>query len=163
MLGPDGIVYLEVPLDRFRVSRYHASERYQRYLGKVSQRNSFVALDFASGLSRQIRSSIPRFGVVKQSEHINYFSPRAVEAALAITGFTPVAQRSNPNMKVGGLRLGCYGVAARPRTPPPSGSDPCHRRCTCDLPVDRALGRGRLRPAAAGDLSREAILVQTAS
>jgi hypothetical protein len=114
-ISDDGIIYVEVPLDRFRVSKFHASERYQRYLRRlVLHRLPFVGSDFLSGLSRQFRSSIPRFGVVKQSEHINYFSRRSIEAALNASGFTVVAERSDPEMKVGGLRMGCYGVAARP-------------------------------------------------
>jgi hypothetical protein len=114
-IADDGIIYVEVPLDRFRVSKFHASAGYQRYLQRlVLHRFLFVGWDFLSGLSRQFRSSIPKFGVVKQSEHINYFSSRSIEAALNASGFTVVAECSNPAMKVGGLRMGCYGVAARP-------------------------------------------------
>jgi len=114
-IADDGIIYVEVPLDRFRVSKFHATIRYRRYLQRlVLHRFPFVGSDFLSGLSRQFRSSIPRFGVVKQSEHINYFSGRSIEAALTASGFTVVAQGSDPAMKVGGLRMGCYGVAARP-------------------------------------------------
>jgi len=114
-ISHDGIVYVEVPLDRFRVSRFHASARYQRYLQRlIRHRIPFVGVDFLSGIGRHFRSSIPTFGVVKQSEHINYFSGRSLQAVLAASGFTVVAHDSNRHMKVGGLRIGCYGVAARP-------------------------------------------------
>ena len=106
---------MEVPLDLFRVSQFHATTRYQAYLRRlVRRRLPFVALDFLTGLSRQFRSSVPRLGVIKQSEHINYFSERSLLAALTATGFGVVAQRSDKNAKVGGLRMGCHGVAARP-------------------------------------------------
>jgi SAM-dependent methyltransferase len=115
VIADDGLLYVEIPLDRFRVNRFHATTRYERYLGGlVRHRVPFVASDFLSGVSRQYRSSIPRFGVVKQSEHINYFSARAVEAALSASGFTVVAECSNEHAKTGGLRIGSYGAAARP-------------------------------------------------
>jgi SAM-dependent methyltransferase len=114
-IGDEGIIYVEVPLDRFRVSPFHASVRYQRYLQRlVRHRLPFVGSDFVSGLSRHLRSSVPMFGVIKQSEHINYFSERSLKAVLAASGFIEVSQSSNPNLRVGGLRIGCYGVAARP-------------------------------------------------
>jgi hypothetical protein len=114
-IADDGIVYVEVPLDRFRVSRFHGSVRYQRYIQKlIRHRISFVVLDFLTGLSRQFRVAIPRLGVIKQSEHINYFSGRSLEAALNASGFTIVAQGSDEQLKIGGLRIGCYGVAAKP-------------------------------------------------
>ncbi len=114
-IADNGILYVEIPLDRFRVAKFHATTRYQRYLRNLVQhRVPFVGSDFLSGLSRQYRSSIPRFGVIKQSEHINYFSGRSLQAALTAAGFTIVAQCSDEHAKVGGLRMGCYGVAARP-------------------------------------------------
>jgi SAM-dependent methyltransferase len=114
-IADDGIIYVEVPLDRFRVSRFHGSIHYQRYLEKlIRHRFPFVSLDFLSGVSRQFGLSIPRFGVVKQSEHINYFSAHSLETALTVSGFTVVSEGSDKNAKVGGLRIGCYGVAARP-------------------------------------------------
>jgi SAM-dependent methyltransferase len=114
-IADDGVLYVEVPLDRFRVKSFHSSIRYRRYLDyQVRHRRQFVAADFLTGVSRQYRTAIPRFGVVKQSEHINYFSERSVAAVLAASGFNVVATRSNANAKTGGLRVGAYGAAARP-------------------------------------------------
>jgi hypothetical protein len=114
-IAEHGTLYVEIPLDRFRVRQFHATSRYQRYLSRlVRHRIPFVASDFFSGVSRQYRSSIPRLGVVKQSEHINYFSPQSVRSALIASGFTLVAERSNDQAKTGGLRMGAYGAAARP-------------------------------------------------
>ena len=114
-ISNDGIIYVEIPLDRFRVHRFHSNARYRSYLQTlVRHRFPFVGSDFVSGLSRQFRSSIPRFGVIKQSEHINYFSGRSLEAVLDKAGFTIVAQHVDENAKAGGLRMGCHGVAAKP-------------------------------------------------
>lgn len=117
VIAANGIVYVEVPLDLFRVSQFHATIRYRKYLWSlVRHRFPFMASDFLSGLSRQFRSSIPKFGVIKQSEHINYFSRRSLQAALTASGFSVVAHCSDENMKFGGLRMGCCGIAARPDT-----------------------------------------------
>jgi O-methyltransferase len=113
-MADDGRLYVEVPLDRFGVRRSQTSYRYQRYLQRlVRHRLSFIALDFASGVSRQFLSTIPWFGVVKQSEHINYFSEQSLHSLLQRTGFTIVAEHADRSAKVGGLRVGRYGVVAK--------------------------------------------------
>jgi hypothetical protein len=114
VISSDGVIYVEVPLDRFRVSSFHTSSRYQQYLRRlVRHRAGLIACDFFSGVSRQFGFSIPTFGVIKQSEHINYFSIGSLKEALKTAGFLVVAQSSDPDLKVGGLRMGCLGVAAR--------------------------------------------------
>ena len=115
VIADDGIVYVEVPLDRFRVHPFHASTRYKRFLQWLAHHRLFlIVLDFLTGMSRQFSLAIPRFGVIKQSEHINYFSGRSLRALLAASGFLVIAERSDSKMKVGGLRIGSYGVAAMP-------------------------------------------------
>ncbi len=107
-IADDGVIYVEIPLDRFRVSKFHATARYQRYLGRLIQhRLPFVGSDFLSGVARQFRLSVPRLGVIKQSEHINYFSGRSVQAALAASGFSVVA---NPRMKTRKSEVCAWGV-----------------------------------------------------
>lgn len=70
-----GVIYLEVPLDSFKTSRIHKSKFYKYYLSVISRvKFIFVTFDFITGASRQIFRTIPWFGIVKQSEHINYFN-----------------------------------------------------------------------------------------
>jgi Methyltransferase domain len=114
VIADDGILYVEVPLDRFQTHPSHSRPRYQRYLQRIIETKwLFILLDFVTGVSRQYRSTIPKFGIIKQSEHINYFSRRSLHELLAQAGFRVVAERSDSRAKVGGLRLGRFGVAAR--------------------------------------------------
>ena len=57
VIADDGVLYVEVPLDLFRVSWFHSSAACnQRYLRRlVRHRLLFVAFDFLSGLNRQFR------------------------------------------------------------------------------------------------------------
>jgi len=115
VIADDGLLYVEVPLDRFTTHPSHNSLRYRRYLQFLSRhRGLFIPTDFVTGVWRQYLHAIPRLGIVKQSEHINYFSPQALRDLLMRTGFSVVAERNDPRALVGGLRIGRYGAAARP-------------------------------------------------
>jgi|GEM_PF-412940 len=121
-MAATGTLYVEVPLDGFGVRRSQMSPRYQRYLRRLARhRRSFIALDFATGVSRQLLSTIPWFGVVKQSEHINYFSERSLHSLLHRAGFAVVAEHADRSAEVGGLRTGRYGVVAKLR---PASEEP---------------------------------------
>lgn len=114
VLAPTGILYVEVPLDLPRTRAWHASDRYRGWLGFVSRgRLRTVAADFTTGVARQYGRRIPRLGLIKESEHINYFTEDSLKASLKIAGFVPVALNADPSAHVGGLRLGKLGIAAR--------------------------------------------------
>src|ERR1035437_10036293 len=67
-------------MDMPRLHDWHARDAYQKYLARVGRmRWPLVASDFVSGVSRQVGFRIPRLGVVKQSEKINYFTERSVD------------------------------------------------------------------------------------
>jgi SAM-dependent methyltransferase len=115
IIGDEGILYVEVPLDRARLRAFHASDRYRSYLHWVSARRiPFILMDFLTGIWRQFERRLPPFGVIKQSEHINYFDAASVRSLLRASGFRIIAERHDPGAKAGGLRIGRYGVAARP-------------------------------------------------
>lgn len=115
VIDPQGVLYVEVPLDMPRLHKWHSRDTYKRYLVHVSKtRWPLVASDFVSGMSRQIGLRIPRLGVVKQSEHINYFTDHSLRALLAKSGFTVLTQGAEPKASVGGLRLGKLGMVAVP-------------------------------------------------
>lgn len=112
-IAEGGTLYAEVPLDRFSTTAFHASPRYAGYLrGLTRHRWPFVAADLVTGLARQRWRHVPSLGVVKESEHLNYFSPRSLEALLAAAGFERVTERSDPAATVGGLRLGRHALVA---------------------------------------------------
>ncbi|OBS01183.1 hypothetical protein A9W98_01705 [Mycobacterium gordonae] len=111
----DGLFYVEVPLDRPRVRTWHSADGYRRFLEGISAtRPSWIAADFVAGVARNFGRRVPRFGAVKQSEHINYFSTQSVERLLAEGGFRVVSAKSDPKASVGGLRMGKLGILAVP-------------------------------------------------
>jgi len=115
VLAPHGFLYVEVPLDRPRVRRWHLNRAYGVWLDAVSgHRWSFIPCDFASGVARQIGWTIPRLGVLKESEHINFFDARSLTSLLESIGFQVRATRADPGARAGHLRLGRLGIAATP-------------------------------------------------
>jgi SAM-dependent methyltransferase len=115
VIDPQGVLYVEVPMDLPRLHRWHARAAYQKYLARLAgTRWPLVASDFLSGVSRQVGFRVPRLGVVKQSEHINYFTERSLNALMTRAGFTVIDQVAEPGATVGGLRLGKLGMVAVP-------------------------------------------------
>ena len=115
-LDSSGLLYVEVPLERPRVRGWHRSRPYAGWVrGVTGRRWSFIPVDFASGVSRQLGWKIPRLGVVKESEHINFFTPASLASLLEACGFEITAERSEPNARTGALRLGRLGMSAVPR------------------------------------------------
>lgn len=114
-LGADGLFYVEVPLDRPKVRKWHETQRYRRYLRWVSEhRFTWIAADFVAGAARNFGLALPRLGAVKESEHINYFSQQSLRALLAAGGFKVVCSNADPTATVGGLRIGLLGALAIP-------------------------------------------------
>ena len=119
-LDPAGVLYVEVPLDRPRTHTWHGRAAYGRYLRWIRRyRWPLILADFGSGVARQFGLRIPRLGIVKQSEHINYFSETSLRRMLEASGFAVTASRSEPGASVGGLRLGKLGMVAVPTAIPP--------------------------------------------
>ena len=111
-----GTLYVEVPLDRPRLRKWHSSNGYAWYLRSIqSHRWGLIAADFVSGLMRQFHRRLPHFGLLKQSEHINYFNEQSLKACVERSGFEVVACKADPCASVGGLRLGKLGLVAKPR------------------------------------------------
>jgi SAM-dependent methyltransferase len=103
-----GYVYIEIPQDSFRTSAFHKTILYRKWLHLISRsRILFMALDFISGVSRQFFGRIPWFGIIKQSEHLNYFRSKSLQYLLESAGFV-VVKISPPTRgsKQGKLRFG---------------------------------------------------------
>lgn len=107
VMARGAVLYVEVPLDRFATAAFHARPGYAAYLGRlVRNRPAFVACDLVTGMTRQYRHRVPTAGIVKQSEHLTYFSARSLRALAEAAGFAVLGERSEPGASVGGLRLG---------------------------------------------------------
>ena len=114
-LEDNGHLLIELPYDIFKVSRFHKTSLYKSYLAFVYKfKILFVLTDFVSGISRQFFNRIPFFGVVKQSEHINYFKPESLNSLLERHGFE-IKSAKEPIRKsfVGLIKQGKFGVVAR--------------------------------------------------
>jgi len=113
-LEDNGHLLIELPYDIFKVSRFHKTSLYKRYLGFVYKyKILFIFCDFISGIFRQFFNRIPAFGVVKQSEHINYFVPESLITLLQDHGFQ-IKSTKSPKRKsfVGLIKQGRFGVVA---------------------------------------------------
>lgn len=116
VLADDGRLYVEVPTDRPRTTARQTTDKHAQRVQRLARhRVPFVAADFASGVSRQFRVPLPS-SVIKQSEHINFFSPGSMTALLREAGFEVEHSVADPNAKPAGLRLGLLGMVARKAT-----------------------------------------------
>ena len=114
--GQSGIFYLEIPRDGFKVGKWAQSRNYYRYLTFVSKFPPlFISLDFLTGVFRNYFRTIPIFGIVKQSEHINYFSRKAITKLVSKDLEVLFVSDENLNEKYGYFRLGFLAAIARRR------------------------------------------------
>ena len=111
-LSSGSYLYVEVPMDCPSIKSYHATSNYAEILRHAvsSGKRRFIVRDFISGLARQFGLSIPKRGVVKQSEHLNYYNLKSISMILEKLGTTVMKTEATPDAKVGGLRLGRLGV-----------------------------------------------------
>jgi hypothetical protein len=107
-----GYVYIEVPQDSYRSSKFHRSNSYRRWIKFLGSHSKlFILVDFLSGVGRQFFGRLFWFGITKQSEHINYFTKKNLEYLLKSEGFTVVyISNSDRSLKQGRLRLGRLAV-----------------------------------------------------
>lgn len=113
--APDAMLWVEMAQDAPRLQRFHARDLYLRWLALLSKsRTFFIFLDFMTGAFRNFGFRVPRFGVVKMSEHINYLPPRCVEQLLQQAGYRIVATELIPQNGIGRIRLGSLAVLASP-------------------------------------------------
>ncbi len=113
-LRSDTLVYLEVPMDLPGTKSVHRSHAYQWYLtGLRKVKWLFIAMDFFGGVLRNIRGRVPMLGVVKQSEHINYFSVESLSELANRCGLTVLEVSEDPLCRINGIRLGRLGMLCR--------------------------------------------------
>jgi hypothetical protein len=110
-----GIMHFEVPLDKFAVSRVHRTSVYSRYLQYLARhKRLFSLVDFVTGVYRHFFGRIVWFGIVKQSEHINYFDQYSLTHFLESRG-SNIVYVTSPDFKykVGSVRQGRLACVAR--------------------------------------------------
>lgn len=67
-------------------------------------------MDLMTGIFRNFGRRIPSFGIVKASEHINYFSNRTLRCLAGECGLAVVESAEEPDHRLNGLRLGRLGA-----------------------------------------------------
>lgn len=115
-LADGGYLYIEVPTDGFAVSFFHKTniaKIYSKFIYKLPP--VYVFLDFFTGLFRVFLKRIPFFGVVKQSEHINYFSEKSLWALADNLNMEILSFSSEEGLKQGRLKIGAQAILLRLR------------------------------------------------
>jgi Methyltransferase domain len=108
-----GIIFIQVPMDVFSVSRFHKSKLYLAYLQFLVEHSLlFKLIDFITGVYRMLFKRVLSLGIVKQSEHINYFNLQNLELLLKQNQYNLIASHISEKSKQGKLRFGNISVIA---------------------------------------------------
>lgn len=115
VLRKDAYLYIEVPMDIFKVGKFHSSPNYKKFLKfLVKKKKLFVIFDFLTGVYRMYFHRIPFWGIVKQSEHINYFNKESLPELLSNTHLKLVSiSEPDLNFGQGRIKLGRISLLAR--------------------------------------------------
>ena len=110
LLPENGLLYIEVPDDRISVTPKHrASVRRQRFL--LNHKLLFIVLDAYSLLTLRILRKRMPFQILKQSEHVNFFSPDSIVMVMESLGFELIEEsRYSMSEKVSSGVSHAYGV-----------------------------------------------------
>lgn len=106
-LGENGVLFIQVPLDNFTVSRFHKTTLYKKYLNFLNKTKFlFIIIDFFTGVHRLLTRRIPFWGICKQSEHINYFSSISLNLLGSYVAKDVWVSQPNMNYRHGRLPAG---------------------------------------------------------
>ena len=100
LLPKNGILYIEVPDDRIGITpKHHTSVRRQLFL--LNHRLLFIVLDAYSLLTLRILKKRMPLQILKQSEHVNFFSRESIVMVMESFGFELIEEsRYSINKKV---------------------------------------------------------------
>lgn len=113
-LLPGALLYVEVPLDAPSIATSFAIKRNERIVAMAMKSKVFtVFLDFLTGLRRNFGIPLNSFSLLKESEHINYFTEKSLETIVRRAGFEVLDLDTNDDAKTGNFRLGKMGLVAR--------------------------------------------------
>jgi Methyltransferase domain len=114
VLSFNGYLYIEVPMDRFSISGIHRSNFYRSYLKwLLRHRLIFMCVDFLTGIWRLALKKIPFWGIIKQSEHINYFEASSLQHLLREVGYDVIGIEEDPKSGQGKIKFGTIQLLAR--------------------------------------------------
>jgi hypothetical protein len=112
---PQARVLITVANDHPKLRPFHKKESYRNFLKNCAKnRYVFIMLDLLTGICRQFNRKIPNFGIVKQSEHVNYFSLPSLYALAESLHYGVIKQQEILSGGFGGIRLGELTVILEP-------------------------------------------------
>jgi hypothetical protein len=107
LVGEGGLIYVEIPLDRpQKISKIYRSRFQLKWSRLVSRfRWTWIIADLYSLVTRRYLGRLLPLGVVKQSEHVGYFTFEALQAGCERRGLTILRSSEYvPQGEVGGPR-----------------------------------------------------------
>lgn len=114
VLNLNGHIFLEVPMDGFKVSRLHKTEIYRNYIIRISKfKNLFRFIDFLSGIWRLFFRRIPFWGILKQSEHINYFNCQNLNFLISKFNLELIGLHIDKNERQGKVKYGSISLLCK--------------------------------------------------
>lgn len=114
---PEAFVLVQTANDRPRLRARHSTTSYRKVLARLrGNRVAFMVSDFATGVCKQFGWRLPRYGVIKQSEHVNYFSITSLSRIADVAGYRVLASNESTSGGLGGLRLGSLWMLLEPQS-----------------------------------------------
>lgn len=105
-VAPGGTLYIEVPLERPLIHSHPPGLLMKWHRWLTHHLRCFQIVDFVSTAARATLGWIPPFGLLKISEHVNFFDGRSLEMLLASENFNDITVIATPSKH----RIGRIGV-----------------------------------------------------
>ena len=114
LLGPGGLIYVEVPLERYNLRWLPRGAWYGRYVGALARHPFWLGwVDFLTTVFRIKTGVVPPLGVLKAHEHINFFNQRSLERLLADQGFSVISAGLLQNHPGSVFHTSLFGLARK--------------------------------------------------
>ena len=111
-LAPAGTIYIEVPLELPAILSLAPALTNRWYSWLENHVPLLRAVDFVSTASRTQLGFLPPFGLLKSSEHVNFFDVRSLSHLLECAGFTCLRMEADSVLRPAG-RIGVLRCLAK--------------------------------------------------
>ncbi|HXB97242.1 MAG TPA: class I SAM-dependent methyltransferase, partial [bacterium] len=102
LLAPGAWLYVELPLERYRLGCLGRGPWQRRYLEALCRHPAWLGwVDFYSSAFRVKANLLPPLGLLKAHEHLNFFHPASLTRLLQAGGFAVAHCGPSPNQGAG--------------------------------------------------------------